>query len=723
MNVGRIGRAAGLAFALAACGWTAAAQTAAKPPVAPVRPVTETVFGTRLVDPYRYMETPGDPETLAWMKAQGDHTRGVLDAIPARAAYLEKVSAFGAQIGFATDYAEAGGRMFYLERPPGAEVFDLVVRDRDGRTRKLVDIAALIARTGKPHAINYFAPSQDGAKVAVGVSVGGDENADLTVLDVPSGRQIAGPITHARFANPSFTADGRRLAFSRAQALKPGQPKTDTFLNRVSNVWDMTGEPVVTAGAPAGRGPKIRPDEGPTVLFNPGSDTAVMVVNEGVKNEVDLYVAPAAAAAAGTAPWRKIADRRSDGVTSLTMRGETLYLLTNQNAPTFRVTRMPASGSAATATEVVAARPGRVLEYVGAASDALYVAALEGVYGKLLRVPYDGGALEELPMPVKGTIGQMFTDPRQPGATVMMAGWTSPLTHYRYDPAAKRFAELPLGKRPAGFDPKRYAVHDLQATAKDGVRVPLSLVAAAGPKRPRPLLLTAYGSYGISQLPNFGPARMMMIDAGATAATCHVRGGGELGEAWRLGGKDDKKFNTWRDLIACAEHLIAQGWTTKEQLAIQGGSAGGIAVGRAMIERPDLFAAVISQVPMASAVRAEYQQNGPVNIVEFGTVKDPTGFKNLLAMDAYYTVEDRKTYPAVMFTTGLNDTRVDSWQPAKAAARMQAAGSPNPVLLRVQSDAGHGGGQTKRQTDELNADIAAFLFWRAGMPGWAPAGR
>jgi prolyl oligopeptidase len=135
-----------------------------------------------------------------------------------------------------------------------------------------------------------------------------------------------------------------------------------------------------------------------------------------------------------------------------------------------------------------------------------------------------------------------------------------------------------------------------------------------------------------------------------------------------------------------------------------------------MIERPDLFAAVVSQVPMASAVRAEFQQNGPVNTVEFGTIKDPTGFKNLLAMDAYYTVEDRKTYPAVMFTTGLNDTRVDSWQPAKAAARMQAAGSPNPVLLRVQSDAGHGGGQTKRQADELNADIATFLFWRAGQP-------
>jgi prolyl oligopeptidase len=139
-----------------------------------------------------------------------------------------------------------------------------------------------------------------------------------------------------------------------------------------------------------------------------------------------------------------------------------------------------------------------------------------------------------------------------------------------------------------------------------------------------------------------------------------------------------------------------------------------------MIERPELFAAVISQVPMASALRAEFQQNGPVNTVEFGTIRDPQGFRNLLAMDAYFTIEDARVYPAVMFTTGLNDTRVDSWQPAKAAARMQSAGSPNPVLLRVEANVGHGPGATKAQDDALAADIAAFLFWRAGLAEWQP---
>ena len=686
-----------------------------KPPAAPQRPVSEDFFGTTLVDPYRYMETAGDAETLAFIKAQGDHTRAVLDAIPARAPYLAKLAALGGQFGFVNSYAEAGKRTFYLERPPGGDVYDLMVREEGAAPRKLVDIAALIAATGKPHAINYFEASPDGERVAVGISEGGNENADLTLIDADTGARLAGPIPNARFAGPQFLPNGG-MTFTLSQALKPGQPKTDTFLNRRGFIWDLKGEPVATVGPGVAGGPAIRPDESPYVAVPPGSRTAALIVYEGVKNEVDIYLAPQADVAGVRAKWRKLADR-SQGVTGFALAGERLFLLSNREAPTFRVLGMTTDETLDAAGDVIAARPDRVLEFVSAGSDALYVGAREGVYGKLLRLPLEGGSLEEIELPAKGTIAQLFSDPREPGAVLLVSGWTAPPTLYRYRDG--KFTALPSGARPQ-IDLSRYVTHDLRATAKDGIEVPLSVISAAGPRKPRPLLLSAYGSYGISQLPGFSTSRLALIDEGATAAVCHVRGGGELGEAWRLGGKDANKPNTWRDLIACAEHLIAEGWTTPDQLAILGGSAGGITVGRAMIERPDLFAAVISQVPMASAVRAEFQQNGPVNTVEFGTIKNPTGFKNLLAMDAYYTIEQGKTYPPVMFTTGLNDTRVDSWQPAKAAARMQAAGTRNPVLLRVEGAGGHGGGLTKTQADELNADVHAFLFWRAGLSGWQP---
>lgn len=243
--------------------------------------------------------------------------------------------------------------------------------------RKIVDIAALIARAGKPHAINYFEPSPDGKRVVIGISVGGNENADLTVLDAVSGRRLAGPVHHARGANPQFISGGK-LAFTLSQKLQSGRPKTDTFLNRRAVVWDMKSDPVAYAGATVAAGPKIRPDERAYMLVSRGSQTAVLVVREGVKNEVDLYIAPETDAASGTAAWRKIGDR-IEGVTKLLMGRDRLFLLSNAGAPTFRILSMPATGTVATASELLPAKPGRVLQLLGAASDALYVVASEGV--------------------------------------------------------------------------------------------------------------------------------------------------------------------------------------------------------------------------------------------------------------------------------------------------------------------------------------------------------
>jgi prolyl oligopeptidase len=201
---------------------------------------------------------------------------------------------------------------------------------------------------------------------------------------------------------------------------------------------------------------------------------------------------------------------------------------------------------------------------------------------------------------------------------------------------------------------------------------------------------------------------------------CHVRGGGELGEAWRLAGKDASKPNTWHDLIACAEHLIARGITTRDKLFIIGGSAGGITMGRALTERPDLFAGVIDEVPSANPLRQEFSPNGPPNIPEFGTVTTETGFRNLRAMDSYQAVKNGTQYPAILITTGLNDPRVAPWEPGKLAARLQASGTANPVLLRVEEEAGHGIGSTKTQRDREFSDTAALVFWRAGRPEWQP---
>jgi prolyl oligopeptidase len=347
------------------------------------------------------------------------------------------------------------------------------------------------------------------------------------------------------------------------------------------------------------------------------------------------------------------------------------------------------------------------------------VLARHGAYSQLLRVPAGSGAMEEVKLPFEGHIGEAFTDPRRPGVVVSLSSWVMPPGEYGYDPQTKAFTDLHIGTR-GDIDSANYAVHDLEAPAKDGVKVPLSLIQRKDAKGPQVTLVEAYGSYGISELADFSTRRAAAMRQGITYGVCHVRGGGELGEAWRLGGKDANKHRTWEDLIACGEYLVKSGVTTKDKLFIIGGSAGGITMGRALTTRPDLFTGVLDLVPAGNTLRAEFSPNGPPNIPEFGTVKTKAGFKNLYDMDTIQHVRKGVHYPAVMVTTGLNDPRVSPWEPAKVYAAIAAAASSKPVLLRIDEEAGHGIGSTKTQTDRLTADWIAFIFWQAGQPDWQP---
>ena len=682
------------------------------------RPVEETYFGTKVTDRYRFIESK-DPATLAWMKAQGAWTRAVFDSIVPRAQYLSKLSALGAAFGIVNSVQEARGRVFYLERKPGSDVFDLIVSDKSGTRRTLIDVAALIkAAGGQPQAIDYYQAAPDGEKVAVGISAGGSENSRISVLDVATGRTIAGPVDRAQFGAPSWLDDSSGLFFLRLQELKPGAKPSDKYLNAGTWFWTLKAPPRQVVGTTVHLGPNTDPVRFPIVQVVPDSGHAILYVMNGVQNEVDAWRAGVDEARTGQAKWQPLVVR-DDDVTGIEANAKTLYLLTHKDALTFKVLAMGFDADFKNARTVIAARPDRVVQSIHLASDALYVVAREGLAGKVLRVDAQD-KVTELKLPFEGTVQEVATDPRYPGAIVSVVGWVHPPAHYRYSPADGKFADLKLDTGPA-FDPGRFRAAEIQATAADHTRIPLSVITPAGPVRPRPMLLDAYGSYGISTLPSFAPRVVSLADADASYAECHVRGGGELGEAWRLGGKDANKPNTWRDFIACAETLIQQGYTTRDLLTIQGTSAGGITVGRAATERPDLFAGAVGRVGDLDALRSETMPSGPANVPEFGTFKESQGFKNLFEMDAYQHVRQGVHYPAFLLTTGLNDPRVEPWEPAKMAARLMQLPGHSPVLLRVEDAAGHGLGTTKSTRDAEDADIAAFVFWRAGAPAWQPA--
>jgi prolyl oligopeptidase len=467
---------------------------------------------------------------------------------------------------------------------------------------------------------------------------------------------------------------------------------------------------------------KVEPPDISFVFTPPGSEYAIGLIRHGVQRDITVYVAPRESIGKPDAPWRKACDI-DDQVTDFTMRGSDLYLLTHKDASRFKVIRISAANPDLSRAALVVPTSETVITDLSAASDALYVRLRDGAVSRLLRVPYQAGAkAERIALPVEGSIG-LNSHPRVPVAVFALTTWTRAPRIYAYDPKTKTTADTRL--RPVGpFDtPKDVEFVEVKARSHDGTTVPLSIVHKRGLKLngSHLALLDGYGAYGFSRDPGFNPVLLAWLERGAVYAVAHVRGGGEYGDDWHLGGKKLSKPNSWRDFIACAEYLIEQKYTQPEHLAGTGTSAGGILIGRAFTERPDLFGAALIVVGDSDTLRLELMDSGPANIPEFGTLKEPEGFTGLYEMSAYAHVQNGMKYPAVMLITGANDPRVAPWQAAKMAARLQAAStSGKPVLLRVDYEAGHGAGATTKQWQEQLADEWAFLLWQLGAPEHQP---
>jgi prolyl oligopeptidase len=362
---------------------------------------------------------------------------------------------------------------------------------------------------------------------------------------------------------------------------------------------------------------------------------------------------------------------------------------------------------------------------IAAAADGLYIQDLDGGIGKLRRFSYGSGKVEPMKLPFDGAIQSMVTNPTEPGAWLELVGWTKPPLWYSLDAKSGKVEDTHIVP-PSPVDFSDIVSEEVKAKSADGTMVPLSIVHRRDIKMDgsSPAWLEGYGAYGITYDPSFRPTWLAFLEHGGLFAVAHVRGGGEYGEDWHNGGRKLTKQHTIDDFIACAQYLIDNKYTSTAKLAGEGTSAGGVTIGGAVTQRPDLFAAVLIRVGDSDSLRSELMASGPANIPEFGTVKDPDGFKGLYAMDAYQHVKPDTAYPAVLLTTGANDPRVAPWQAAKMTARLQASTDSNkPVLLRVDYDAGHGLGSTKSQRDVELADEVSFLLWQFGLPDFQPTAK
>ena len=708
------------------CAPAAAARSAAakpgaqRPPVARIEPVSETFHGQSITDPYRWMENPKDAEWEPFMRGQDAYARGVLGAIPGRAELKARISALSGGTAIAYGAQKAGARLFYQVRPAGADNFMLAVRETGaaglGPERILLDPTTMKGDGGVHVSLDWWLASPDGRHVVYGLSPAGSENSVLHVMEVSSQRVLPERIAGTQYANPSWLPDGSGFFYGRvADISKNGTvdyyKKAPVLLHKLGA--DPKDDLLLAAHGRDAALP-LSDTEFPSISCSIGSEWAVLLLAGGVRRQNPLFVAPLADVTAGRAAWRPVCTI-DDEVTAFAFDAKDLYLLTTRGAENGKVLRTPlAGGSYSSAATVVPAAP-LVLEGVAMARDGLYLLDLDGGYHSLRKLARDG-RVGAVPLPFEGSVSGLSTSAADDGCFVDGTAWLLPLTTFRHDPASGRTEAAGIAPK-SGLDLSGFEAIRTFATARDGTRVPLSIVARKGLKRDgrNPTLVSAYGAYQITSGPYFSPRTLALLERGGVFATAHVRGGGEYGKRWWQAGQKLTKPNTWRDLIDCCEHLVKQRWASKATLTIQGGSAGGITVGRALTERPDLFAGVISNVGVSNALRAEFSQNGPPNIDEFGTVKERDGFIGLEAMDALQHVKDGTRYPAVLLTVGMTDPRVDAWNGGKMAARLQKANrSAKPILLRVGFDAGHGLGSTRSQIDDERADEFAFVLWRAG---------
>jgi prolyl oligopeptidase len=705
----------------------AQAAAPAMPPVAPVRPVTNTYFGIRVTDPYRYMEDLKDPEVQRWMKAQADYTRAVLDRIPSHKALLADVVKYDNSQPASVDMVTRmeGPRYFYLKTLANQNIAKLYMRDGlEGKERLLVDTDRFKGPHGEPAAINYFAPSPNGRYVAYGVSLGGSEMAVIRVLDIQTGKDLSVQISRARFGAVFWLPDSSGFSYNRMQKLAPGVPASQAELKSkdyVHIIGQGLDQDVPVFGFGLSPRVSVAPIDIPYVAVQPGTDYAIGVLEHGVQNEITIYDAPLSAVGKPDIPWKKICDT-GDDVTDFALHGNEIFLLTHKDAPRFKLIEASLANPDLADARVVVPEASGVLSTPMAGAEAVYLQNLDGGDYNIFRVPY-GGRVSRLPLPFEGSATLYPSDPRLSGALISMTSWVKGPRILEYDPASNRLR--PTDIQPSGpYDNlPDLTSEELKAPSYDGTLVPLSVVYKKGLPRDgsNPTIIEAYGAYGITIDPTFNPMRLAALERGAIFAVCHVRGGGEYGQAWHMAGYKLTKPNTWRDLIGCAKYLIAQKYTSASKIGIIGGSAGGITIGRAITERPDLFAAATAEVGVMNPLRAQAYANGIVNVPEFGSVDTQAGFEDLYAMDAYLHVRNGVAYPAVLLTTGMNDPRVAPWMPAKMAARLQAASSSGkPVLLRVNYESGHGFGSTRKQEEDLYADFLTFFFWQFGMPGFQP---
>lgn len=681
------------------------------PPLAPDEPVRDSIHGVTVVDHYRWMEgAPIVPRLATWLTAQNRHTRDRLDALPGRDAALAQVMRYRQDVDLSVVADAVNGReivMRYSSEVPWVRYF----LRRDGRETLLLDAKG--GSASSTFRADWSSLSPNGRWFAYGLSEGGTELSLPRVIDLDT---LADSPMDPRVADwAGWTADGNGVFLYRR---REGAVVGASDFREGGACWlhvigaDPASDVRVFS---AGEGPGFQPQSSdePYCEGAPGSRWILGIhrLNDTFLNQI--YIADGSGLGAGKLQWRRVAGSE-DGIQQLVLVGDTVYAIGNGRVANGELRAIDARSGDFSSAEVVLPAAEQVLDSMVVASDGLYV--LRGLLGsnQVVRIARDGKVEAVAGMP-DGQISHLRADR-------VLAGFRYVVSDRNSLPAAYQVSSLQgpglhdagvSVSAPTDWNLSRFEVLRTRVAARDGAMIPVTLLRQRQATGPRAVLLKAYGAYGYPADQGFRPDLLALVESGIDIATVGVRGGGDLGETWHRDGMKLKKSNTWRDAIDVGEWLLHEGHAAPGKLALWGGSAGGILVGRAYTERPDLWGAAIGDVGAFNTLRFEFTANGPGNVAEFGSVKDPDEFRGLLAMDSVQAVRKGVDYPPILLTTGLNDQLVESWQVAKfAAALLQNARRRANVWLSVEDDAGH---SISSADDELRSQVDRLAFLKQAL--------
>ena len=671
--------------------------------------VVDDYFGTAVADPYRWLEELDSPETRAWVAAEGQLTRAYLGAIPARSRIRDRLSRLNDYEKVGTPFHE-GARYFYAYNSglQGQSVLRVTSSSLAEETVALDPNR--LSSDGSLAVVGYVA-SPDGQRLAYGVSVAGSDWTEWRIRDLTSGRDLPDVLRNTKYYSPQFSADGRALYYSAFPQPAAGAELSAQDLGNALYVHVIGGTPSADRKLPF---QPAAPDwqYEPHVSLDGRWLVAMAGVGEvGDKARENVSVLDLLAPDSAPIP---IAEGFDAGYVYVGIDRGLLYLLTTLDAPRGRVIAVDLQHPDRAHFRTVVAQGPDAIDMtepsVTLVDHRLIVRAIHDAHSRVSVYGLDGALQREVALPGPGNARGFDGHPEDRETFYSYTDLITPPTVYRYDPETNQSTVFRSPK--VAFDASAYVEEQLFYPSKDGTRIPLLIAHKKGLALDgtHPVLLYGYGGFGISILPEFEPKQLAWLELGGSYAIANIRGGGEYGEAWHQQAIREHKQVGFDDFIAAGEYLIAQRYTSPRKLAIIGRSNGGLLVGAALTQRPDLFGAVIAGVGVMDMLRFDQFGQGAGWVGDFGSPHEPNGFRALYAYSPVHHVRPGTRYPAVLVSTGDHDTRVMPMHSFKFTAALQAAqAGPAPVLLDLESASGHGGGTTVTQTIEQNADIFAFL--------------